>query len=35
MVPILSIAMRIDNVADRRRFGAPQESKPAGPTPPA
>ena len=33
MVTILSIAMRIDNVVDRRRFGAPQETKPAGPTP--
>ena len=25
--------MGIDNVVDRRRFGAPQETKPAGPTP--
>ncbi len=33
MVTILSITMRIDNVVDRRRFGAPQETKPAGPTP--
>jgi uncharacterized protein YqeY len=33
MVTILSITMRIDNVVDWRRFGAPQETKPAGPTP--
>ena len=33
MVTILSITMGIDNVVDRRRFGAPQETKPAGPTP--
>jgi len=32
MVTILSITMGIDNVVDRRRFGAPQETKPAGPT---
>jgi uncharacterized protein YqeY len=33
MVTILSITMGIDNVVDRRRFGGPQETKPAGPTP--
>jgi len=33
MVTILSITIGIDNVVDRRRFGPPQETKPAGPTP--